>query len=44
MTDEFLHAPRRDPPPEFARELKRRLHRLPARRSAWSSVVRTRLE
>src|SRR5688572_5723862 len=25
MNDEFLHALRRDPPPEFARELKRRL-------------------
>lgn len=43
MNDEFLHALRRDPPPEFARELKRRLQRLPAPRSAWSSVVRTLL-
>jgi len=43
MNDEFLHALRRDPPPEFARALKRRLNRLPARRSAWSSLVRTML-
>jgi len=43
MNDEFLHALRRDPPPEFARALKRRLQRLPARRSVWSSVVRTML-
>jgi phosphate transport system substrate-binding protein len=43
MNDEFLHALRRDPPPEFARQLKRRLQRLPVRRSAWSSVVRTML-
>ena len=27
MNDEFLHALRRDPPPEFARELQRRLQR-----------------
>jgi len=43
MNDEFLHALRRDPPPEFAHQLKRRLQRLPARRSAWSSVVRIML-
>jgi phosphate transport system substrate-binding protein len=43
MNDEFLHALRRDPPPEFARELKRRLQRVPARRRAWSSIVRTML-
>ena len=40
MNDEFLHALRRDPPPEFARELQRRLRRVPARRGAWSSFVR----
>ena len=43
MNDEFLHALRRDPPPKFTRELQRRLQRLPARRSAWSSHVRTML-
>lgn len=41
MNDEFLHALRRDPPPEFARKLQRRLQRQSARRSARSSVVRT---
>jgi phosphate transport system substrate-binding protein len=40
MNDEFLHALRRDPPPEFARELKRRLQRQPAR-SPRSPFVRT---
>jgi len=34
MNDEFLHALRRDPPPAFARELKRRLDRVHARRGA----------
>jgi phosphate transport system substrate-binding protein len=43
MSDEFLHALRRDPPPAFARELKRRLDRMPARRGAMSSVARTML-
>jgi predicted nucleic acid-binding protein len=40
MNDDFLHALRRDPPPEFARELKRRLRRQPER-SPRSSFVRT---
>ena len=42
MNDEFLHALRRDPPPGFARELKRRLDRMPARlgaRSAWGPTL-----
>lgn len=39
MNDEFLHALRRDPPPAFARDLKRRLDRRPARSSP-SSIVR----
>src|SRR5262245_61200564 len=43
MNDEFLHALRRDPPPAFARELKRRLDRVPARRGAMSSIVRAML-
>src|SRR5262245_53946322 len=44
MNDEFLHALRRDPPPAFARELKRRLDRVPARRSVRrSSIVRAML-
>jgi phosphate transport system substrate-binding protein len=43
MNDEFLHALRRDPPPAFARELRQRLHRLPRRRSAMSSLVRAML-
>ena len=43
MNDEFLHALRRDPPVEFARELKRRLQRQPARRSNRASTVRTLL-
>jgi len=43
MNDEFLHALRRDPPPEFARELKRRLERQPAPRSTRSWTVRTML-
>jgi len=34
MNDDFLHALRRDPPPEFARELKRRVDRVPALRVA----------
>ena len=43
MNDEFLHALRRDPRPEFARELKRRLQRQPAPRSSRSWTVRTLL-
>jgi phosphate transport system substrate-binding protein len=43
MNDDFLHALRRDPPPGFARELKRRLDRMPARRGARSSIVRMML-
>lgn len=39
MNDEFLHALRRDPPPQFASELKRRLDRQSSRRR--SSIVRT---
>jgi phosphate transport system substrate-binding protein len=42
MNDEFLHALRRDPPPEFARQLKRRLQRQPARNPR-SSFARTLL-
>jgi phosphate transport system substrate-binding protein len=41
MNDEFLHALRRDPPPEFARELQRRLQRQSERPAARFSVVRT---
>ena len=40
MNDEFLHALRRDPPPRFASELKRRLDRR-ARRRTRASIVRT---
>lgn len=40
MNDEFLHALRRDPPPAFASELKRRLQRQNARRRTRSSAVR----
>jgi ABC-type phosphate transport system substrate-binding protein len=43
MNDEFLHALRRDPPPEFARELKRKLNRLPAPRRGRSAFGRTLL-
>jgi phosphate transport system substrate-binding protein len=43
MNDEFLHALRRDPPPGFARELKRKLDRLPARRSGRSAFGPTLL-
>jgi phosphate transport system substrate-binding protein len=43
MNDEFLHALRRDPPPEFARELQRRLQRQSARRGVRSPVVRSML-
>jgi phosphate transport system substrate-binding protein len=43
MNDEFLHALRRDPPPEFARELQRRLRRKSARRSPWWTLVLTML-
>jgi len=43
MNDEFLHALRRDPPPAFARGLKRRLDRVPPRRGAMSSIVRAML-
>jgi ABC-type phosphate transport system substrate-binding protein len=43
MNDEFLHALRRDPPPAFARELKQRLHRLPAGRGARSVFGRALL-
>lgn len=43
MNDEFLHALRRDPRPEFARELKRRLQRQPVPRSRRSWTVRTLL-
>jgi ABC-type phosphate transport system substrate-binding protein len=41
MNDEFLHALRREPPPEFARKLKRRLDRLRVRRSGRSAFGRT---
>ena len=41
MNDEFLHALRRDPRPEFARELKRRLQRQPEARSNRFWTVRT---
>lgn len=40
MNDEFLHALSRDPPPQFANELKRRLDRQFSRRRR-SSIVRT---
>ena len=40
MNDEFLHALRRDPPPELVRELKRRLQSIPARQSLRLSWVR----
>lgn len=40
MNDEFLHALRRDPPPQFASELKRRLDHQSSRRRR-SSIVRT---
>ena len=43
MNDDFLHALRRDPPAEFARGLKRRLDRIPARRGARSAIVRIML-
>ncbi|MGQ0561129.1 MAG: hypothetical protein ACT443_04550, partial [Gemmatimonadota bacterium] len=43
MNDEFLHALRRDPPPEFARELKRRLRRQSESRSNRFWTVRTLL-
>ncbi len=43
MNDEFLHALRRDPPPEFARKLKRRLQRQPESRSNRFWTVRTML-
>ena len=43
MNDEFLHALRRDPPPEFARELKRRLQRQSESRSNRFWTVRTML-
>jgi phosphate transport system substrate-binding protein len=43
MNDEFLHALRRDPPPEFARELKRRLQRQSESRSSRFWTVRTML-
>jgi phosphate transport system substrate-binding protein len=39
MNDEFLHALRRDPPPEFARELKRRLRQQAAPRGLRFPVV-----
>ena len=40
MNDEFLHALRRDPPPRFANELKRRLDRQAWRRKR-ASILRT---
>jgi ABC-type phosphate transport system substrate-binding protein len=43
MNDEFLNALRRDPPPEFARELKRRLQRQSDSRSSRFRTVRTML-
>ncbi|HKR34406.1 MAG TPA: hypothetical protein VJT10_06180, partial [Steroidobacteraceae bacterium] len=36
MNDEFLHALRRDPPPRFASELKRRLDRQSVRSRRFS--------
>ena len=43
MNDDFLHALRRDPPPAFVRELKRRLDRMPARRGPRSAFGRALL-
>ena len=43
MNDEFLHALRRDPPPEFARELKRRLQGQSGSRSTRFWTMRTML-
>jgi phosphate transport system substrate-binding protein len=43
MNDEFLHALRRDPPPQFARELQRRLQQQSQPRSARSWTVRALL-
>jgi phosphate transport system substrate-binding protein len=43
MNDEFLHALRRDPPPEFARELKRRLQRQPVPQNRRFRAARTML-
>jgi phosphate transport system substrate-binding protein len=43
MNDEFLHALRRDPSPEFARELKRRLQGQSYSRSSRFWTVRTML-
>jgi phosphate transport system substrate-binding protein len=43
MNDEFLHALRRDPPPEFGRDLQRRLQRQSAPRSVRFWTVRTML-
>src|SRR6185436_16444859 len=43
MNDDFLHALRRDPPLLFARELKRRLDRVPARQGARSAFGRALL-
>jgi hypothetical protein len=43
MNDEFLNALRRDPPPEFACELKRRLQRQSDSRSSRFRTVRTML-
>jgi phosphate transport system substrate-binding protein len=43
MNDEFLHALRRDPPPEFARELQRRLQHQSAQGSTRLRTVRTLL-
>ncbi|HEY7639178.1 MAG TPA: substrate-binding domain-containing protein [Steroidobacteraceae bacterium] len=40
MNDQFLHALRREPPPQFARELKRRLDRQ-ARQRVRASIART---
>src|ERR1041384_2745647 len=39
MNDEFLHALRRDPPPEFARELQRRLRRQAGRRRPGFAIL-----
>src|SRR5688500_1669989 len=43
MNDEFLHALRREPRPEFARELKRRLQRQPESRRNRFWTIRTML-
>lgn len=43
MNDDFLHSLRRDPPPAFARDLKRRLDRMPARRGVRSAFGRALL-